>query len=317
MTEAKFIETNEPRWRELHQMTSALRKTSIKKMTTNKVREFARSFRNASMHLAYAKTHYPNGRAAPYLNQLVGAAHMYFFRTRKSAFGTVMDYLRSGFAKALRQQKSYIIAAFIIFMVGVAVAVSMVLVNKEFAALFLPVEYLEAANGFNESAGEAGSLSQAFMSSAVMTNNISVSFMSFALGITAGLGTIYVMFLNGGMLGALSALVFSTGGSAAHFFALILPHGFIELTAIYIAGGCGLLIGRAMLIPGNLKRKDAVILAGKQAAALLPGVVIMLVIAGIIEGFFTPANIAPWIKLAFSFGTIALMVVYYRLALKN
>jgi uncharacterized membrane protein SpoIIM required for sporulation len=148
-------------------------------------------------------------------------------------------------------------------------------------------------------------------SSFIMTNNIRVSFLAFALGITAGVGTVYVLFYNGMIIGALTAVVISGGESQASFWAMILPHGFIELTAIFISGAAGLMIGKAILIPGRLKRKDSAVKAAKKAAYFIPAIVIMLIAAGIIEGYFTPLKLSPVIKLMFAFVTLAGMVVYY------
>src|SRR2546425_12527604 len=126
-------------------------------------------------------------------------------------------------------------------------------------------------------------------SSAIMTNNMSVSFMTFATGITAGIGTLWFLFFNGLMLGVI--------GTACGFYQMsgqlwsfVAPHGVLELPAIFIAGGAGLRLAQALLFPGVLSRWDSLALGGGEAVRLLVGVIPMLIVAGLIEAFFSPSS---------------------------
>jgi uncharacterized membrane protein SpoIIM required for sporulation len=153
-----------------------------------------------------------------------------------------------------------------------------------------------------------------------MFNNISVSLRAFVFGITLGLGTIYVLFMNGALLGALTALMYMYG-SPKHYWSLILPHGVIELTAIFISGAAGLIIAKSILLPGEFTRKHSLIKGAKKAVSLVMGVVLMLVVAGIIEGFFTPLAISENVKLAFAAVTAIILAIYftvpYLIKMKN
>jgi uncharacterized membrane protein SpoIIM required for sporulation len=131
----------------------------------------------------------------------------------------------------------------------------------------------------------------AVLSSFIMTNNIKVSFGAFALGGTAGIGTAGLLFYNGIMLGELGA-IFHRHGLALQFWAMIVPHGVIELTAIVIAGAAGFLVARALLAPGDRGRRAALAHYGREAVQLVAGCAALLVVAGLIEGFVTPQ---PWI----------------------
>ena len=147
-----------------------------------------------------------------------------------------------------------------------------------------------------------------------MTNNIRVSIMALAFGITAGIGTAWILFYNGMIVGALAAYVASTGvpRNTLIFWSLILPHGVPELAAIFLSGACGLMIGRAMIAPGNYTRKDAVIKSAREAVHLVPGIAVILVIAGLIEGFFTPLGVPPGFKLGFALLTLFGLVLYFK-----
>jgi uncharacterized membrane protein SpoIIM required for sporulation len=139
--------------------------------------------------------------------------------------------------------------------------------------------------------------------------NILVSINALALGVTAGLGTGYALIRNGLMIGGLSGVA-SQHDVDLLFWAVILPHGIIELTAICFAGGAGFVLARAIYAPGDLPRRDALQIAGGEAARLMVGVIVMLVIAGLIEGFITPQPIHPMLKISFALLTGVLLLIY-------
>jgi uncharacterized membrane protein SpoIIM required for sporulation len=128
--------------------------------------------------------------------------------------------------------------------------------------------------------------------SSIAINNLSVAFRMVGGGIVAGLWTIYALFFNGLLIGAVATLV-GQNDLAYQFWAFVFPHGSLELPAIFIAGGAGLLIARALIFPGRYRRWEAVRIDGIQAAQLVMGIVPMLLIAGAIEGFFSPQPSIP------------------------
>jgi uncharacterized membrane protein SpoIIM required for sporulation len=149
------------------------------------------------------------------------------------------------------------------------------------------------------------------MSSLIITNNIRVAFSAFAAGIvTAGIGTIYLVVFNALMLGALGAL-FAHAGFGPDFWATVAPHGFIELTAIQIAGGAGLLVAAGVLLPGRLRRRDAIAQNSRRAGVLIAGVTAMLCVAGIIEGFFSPLRFPAEARASVGIVTGIALVAYF------
>jgi uncharacterized membrane protein SpoIIM required for sporulation len=126
----------------------------------------------------------------------------------------------------------------------------------------------------------------------IMRNNIQVSFLAFASGLTVGLLTLWVLFFNGLMIGTLTGLT-AYYGIGFELWTFVIGHGVIELTIIFISGGSGLMLGWAILRPGLLRRRDALAQAARKAVYLLLGAVPWLVIAGTIEGFISPNNNIP------------------------
>ncbi len=131
----------------------------------------------------------------------------------------------------------------------------------------------------------------------IMMNNIQVSFLAFSAGILLGLGTVFVLLFNGFVLGAIAAGVSQTP-AGVHFWAFVAPHGVLELPAIVMSGAAGMLLGFALVDPGEHSRLDALRLAGRQSAVIMLGVVVFLTVAGLVEGLFSPLVTAPAVKFA-------------------
>jgi uncharacterized membrane protein SpoIIM required for sporulation len=151
------------------------------------------------------------------------------------------------------------------------------------------------------------------MSSTIMTNNIQVTFGVYAGGLLAGLGTVLMLVFNGILLGAVTG-VFANYDANLHLWSFLLGHGVIELTAICIAGGAGLWLGSAMLLPGRLTRGEALVRRGRESVSLIGGTAVMLVLAGIIEGFVSPSALPARVKLVLAALLGTGMVLYLALA---
>jgi uncharacterized membrane protein SpoIIM required for sporulation len=146
-------------------------------------------------------------------------------------------------------------------------------------------------------------------SSAIMTNNLAVTFLTFAAGITAGIGTVWLIFFNGLLMG-----VIATACQQAHMsrdmWSFVCPHGSLELPAIFIAGGAGLRLASGMLFPVLYSRRDSITLAGRDAVRLVAGIIPMLVVAGTIEGFFSPSGAPVMLKFGVGAAFFALLLVW-------
>ena len=143
--------------------------------------------------------------------------------------------------------------------------------------------------------------------SAIATNNIQVTIYTFAFGALFGLGTLFYLAYNAANIASVVALTYRAG-FGNDLVTFMVGHGVIELSCIFIAGGAGLLIGSALVMPGDLSRADALKSRGRDAVRLMMGVAVLLVVAGTIEGFISPAPIRPAIK--FSIGAVTGLALY-------
>jgi uncharacterized membrane protein SpoIIM required for sporulation len=148
------------------------------------------------------------------------------------------------------------------------------------------------------------------MASQIIANNVQVTFGVFALGITAGIGSMLLLVLNGVSFGGVLGL-YQSKGILPLIVAFVAPHGVLELSAVCIAGGAGFLLAAALLIPGRRTRKRALIENGRRAIRLIAAATVLLLVAGSLEGFVSPI---PWwplrAKLAVAAATAVLLILY-------
>ncbi len=152
------------------------------------------------------------------------------------------------------------------------------------------------------------------MASVIISNNIQVTIFAFAGGLTAGLGTLYALTTNGVELGGVLGL-YQSKGILDLIIKFIAPHGVLELSAITLGGAGGLLLGSALLLPGSVTRREALVVRGQRALRLLAGAALLLLVAGTLEGLVSP--IPSWTlgqKLAVSAATTVLLVLYVTMS---
>lgn len=309
MKEEQFIKLNSDTWRELEILSTIINKSGLKILPSKEVKNFLRIFRQSSHHLAYARTHYPSSSVVSYLNSLINKCHSHVYAVKNISPGILLKYIARDFPRLLKEYRWFIICSFSFFAVGVLLSMLLVVVNVDNASMFLPENLISTIKSGKSGGGQ---WNYPLMSSYIMVNNISVSLKAFVMGITLGIGTIYVLFFNGALLGALTALVY-TYGNPMNYWSLILPHGIIELTAIFISGAAGLIIAKSILLPGKHSRRHSLIKGAKESISLIIGIIFMLVIAGIIEGFFTPLNISEISKLIFAAISGVILILYFSI----
>lgn len=313
MKEDKFIEQHSGQWQLLETTAARIEKSGLRKLGPENARIFLQSFRNTSHHLAYARTHYPDSDLTRYLNGLIGKCQTHVYAVERISPSEILRYLTRDYPRLLHAYQAFILGAFAVFLAGSVLGFVMVQFSVDNAGYFLPEGMAEA---IKENEMGSGEWNYPLMSSIIMTNNIGVALKAFVLGITLGVGTLYILFYNGALLGALTAVVYLYG-DPLKYWSLILPHGILELTAIFISGASGLLLARGILIPGELARRYSLIKGAQQAASLIFGVAAMLVLAGIIEGFFTPLPLDPWVKLSFAGVSAVAIGIYIFLGRTN
>ena len=154
---------------------------------------------------------------------------------------------------------------------------------------------------------------RATMAGFYINNNVGIALKCFALGILLGIGTVYTLLFNGIFLGAVSGYIVSQG-NGDRFLSFVISHGSFELTAIAVAGGAGLMLGNALIHPGQRKRFESLQVRGLEAVQIAGGAAVMLVVAAFIEAFWSPSDIPNLVKYVVGSGLWLLVFLYLGLA---
>jgi len=309
----RFIHDRKTSWQRLEVLLRLLDGSSLRRLQREEVRELGRIYRRTASDLAIARAESRDPRLVNYLNSLVIRAHGRIYRADAESGKRLREFFTKGFPQTFRRTWRYTALAFTVFLVFSVAGFVGTKRDPEFSELMgVPVaSRIAVANGERwwESLNEANQVGSSF----IMTNNIKVTFFTFAFGALFGVGTLFFLAYNGALNAALLALVYRAG-YGNELLTFMVGHGVIELSCIFFAGGAGLLIGSALLLPGDLSRADALRARALDAIRLVAGCVPVLVVAGIIEGFISPTPIHPAIKIGIGITTGIALYSYLLLA---
>jgi len=305
----KFINQRKSAWQRLEELLDLLDRASLRRLNREEVRELGRIYRRTASDLAIARAESRDPRLINYLNSLVIRAHGRIYRADAQGGKRIRNFFARELPRTFRRTWRYTALSFSVFAIFATFSFVATNLDPEFSELVgvnpaLREIYIETKTHWWESLNEEGNQIGA---ANIMQNNIRVTIMTFALGAMLGLGTIYYLAYNGANIASVLALTYQAG-FGNDLVTFMVGHGVIELSCIFIAGGAGLLIGSAMILPGDLSRADALKTRGMEAVRLMMGVALLLVVAAIIEGFISPAPINPRIK--FGIGALTGVALY-------
>ncbi len=248
------------------------------------------------------------------LNRIAVAGHNLLYghigASRKA--GTRKDWI-GAFARAVRDSIwAVALSAGLLFGSAVASYVA-VQAYPELAYDLVPPGFYDFEPTSDEHMHEIPGLARPLVSSSIMTHNIQVTLAAFGLGLTAGIGTAYLLLFNGLTLGAVAGWLSAQGRSRA-LWGWVMPHGGTEMLAICLAGAAGFLLAGAILAPGRTSRATALRLIAGRALTIELGVMFMLVIAGLIEGFVSPSGIGYPARIVILAVSLAAWAAYFFLA---
>jgi uncharacterized membrane protein SpoIIM required for sporulation len=310
----KFIDERKSNWQRLEDLLSLIEGNSLRNLSRAEVREFGELYRRAATDLAIARAETRDPKLINYLNSLVIRAHGKIYRAESQGFGLLWNFVAREFPQVFRRNARYFLLALGIFFFFGTSSYLLCYYSPEFANELGLDRYRTAAlenRQWWSSLNDANQIG----SSAILTNNIRVAFMAFALGALLGIGTVYVLAFNGLLIGGVVGVVYQASpafGNALVTF--MVGHGVVELSCIFIAGGAGMMIGYSLVNPGDLSRAQALKKKGMEAAKLVIGCAVLLFFAGIIEGFLSPSALPAWIKFGTGITTGIALYCYLLLA---
>ena len=313
MANDKFIEQHKTAWQRLEELLKLLDRSSMRRLHREEVRELGRIYRRTASDLAIARAESRDPRLINYLNSLVIRAPGRIYQADAQGGSLIKKFFARELPQTFRRTWRFTAVAFGVFALFGVIGFLGTKYDPEFSELVgVPAGFremfIETKTHWWEDLNQANQIG----ASSIFTHNIQVTIYTFAFGALFGVGTLFYLAYNGLVIASILSLTYNAG-FGNDLLTFMVGHGVVELSCIFMAGGAGLLIGSAMLMPGDLSRADALKSRGKDAVRLMVGVALLLVLAGIIEGFISPAPIPASIK--YSVGAITGIALYSYLLL--
>ena len=311
MISIRWLEKRKPYWARLEQLVQVSGR-GVRALRHSELQELGLLYRQTASDLAAVREDASSKQLAVYLNQLLGRSHNLIYHGHKTKASGIMRFYGETYPRVFRETLPQTLMALAIFAVTGLASWMVTMHDAGLAHRLLGpsmMETIERREMWTHSVVTIKPLA----SSGIMTNNLSVAFSTFALGITAGIGTIWMLAVNGVLIGVIGAATWKAG-MALQLWSFVAPHGVLELPAIFISGGAGLEIARGLLFPGFLPRRQSLAQAGGRGARLLLGTIPMLVVAGVIEGFFSPSAAPVAMKFILAGALFAALLAYLFVA---
>ncbi len=308
MISTRWLEKRKPHWAKLESLLNQSDRSGLRSLSRSDLQELSLLYRQIAADLAAIREDRGSVHYARYLNQLLVRAHNTIYSGHRASPMAVVSFFTRTYPVAFRRNLRHVALATLIFAVAGVVGAVLTYQNPDFKVKILGPQMVETIDRHQMWTHSIVGI-KPVASSAIMTNNMSVGFTTFAFGITAGLGTIYMMAFNGLLIGVIGVACYLSGMSV-QLWSFVAPHGVLELPAIFIAGGAGLRIAQGLLFPGVLPRRDSLARAGSEAVQLLLGTIPILILAGLIEAFVSPTGLAIRSKFSMAAALFVLLVVY-------
>lgn len=264
---------------------------------------FPKDYRRLCQHLALAQERGYSSYLIDPLQQLVLRGHQQLYRHRGWVSAHLLAFVLAGFPRLVREQWPFVLVSSLLFfgsLIGIGL---LVYLFPELIYSLIPVEQIsEMQSMYDPAAGHLGRATERaasddwVMFGYYIMHNIGIAFQTYASGLLFGLGSVFFLFFNGLMIGAVAGHLTHIG-YGENFWSFVVGHGAFELSAIALAGAAGLQLGWALIAPGRLSRGEALRLAARKSVLMICGVVLFLLIAAFIEAYWSSlTGPAPLIK---------------------
>lgn len=316
VTAERFVARKQEAWEDFRRIASRIERAGLRALAAPEIPAFAARYREVTADLARARTYGVSPEVVAYLERLVAAGHNALYRAPTGRRLAVARYIFREFPASVVESWRYVLVAFLLFAIPAGVGYAILRDQPDLAQEIAPAVMVSRAEQAAEREARGVGYAQAenedrpVLASWIITNNIMVCLSAFAGGLVAGLLTVVSLVYNGLLLGV-GFGVFANYHAAAYLATFIAGHGVLELTAIFISGGAGFRLARALIAPGDLTRRDALVVQGAIAVRMIGAVVCMLALAGTIEGLLSASDAPPAFKFGISALSAVLLVCYF------
>lgn len=308
MISTRWLEKRKPYWSKLETLLNQSAQGGLKSLSRSDLQELSLLYRQSAADLAAIREDRGSVHFARYVNQLLVRAHNTIYSGRRASTSAMFSFFWNTFPSIFRRNLKHCLLAVLIFLIAGGVGATLTYQNPDFKVKILGPQMVETIDRHEMWTHSIVGI-KPLASSAIMTNNMSVGFTTFAFGITAGLGTIYMMAFNGLLIGVIG-MACGLSGMSLQLWSFVAPHGVLELPAIFIAGGAGLRLAQGLLFPGILPRRESLARSGLEAVQLVLGTIPILIVAGLIEAFVSPTGLPVALKFSMAGALFVLLAAY-------
>lgn len=307
MKETKFIEQNKEKWKEFETLLDTKSKDPDR---------LSDLYVQITDDLSYSKTYYKNRLVRAYLNNISQKVYLSIYKTKKTPLSKITYFWTEELPYIIYQCRKELLASFIIFFLAAAIGAVSVLSDPDYAEIVTSPSYVSMTKE-NIKKGDPMAVykdkDSVNMFLRIAWNNIMVSFNVFALGALACVGSIFMLLMNGTMLGGFQFFFWGKGeGVFTESLLTVWQHGTIEILCIVIAGGAGIVLGRGLISPGSYPRLQSFQIAARKGLLIMASIIPLIIIAAFIEGFVTRLTTAPLIfRVAVILLSLGVMFGYY------
>ncbi|MBT8494145.1 MAG: stage II sporulation protein M [Deltaproteobacteria bacterium] len=317
----EFRKERESSWKELEYLVEKVEKRGVKSLTADELSRLPVLYRATLSSLSVARNISLDQNVVKYLESLAGRAYFTVYGSKRHLFDAVSGFFLYQFPTAVRKAKWALLLSFAFLMLGTVTAFMMVSADPDSYYSFVGDAYAQGRNpasstaelkdvlysGQEHEAEELGAFA-----SFLFTHNAKIGMVAFALGFAIGIPTMFLLFVNGLILGAFAAL-YDSRGLSLDLWGWLLPHGVTELGAVILCGGAGLVLAQCLVFPGRHTRLENLAMRGRLAGQIVLGAVVFFLIAGVIEGVFRQRVQSVPIRYTFAIGSLVLWALYFGL----
>jgi uncharacterized membrane protein SpoIIM required for sporulation len=302
--EGQFIQQNIEKW-----------KTYQYEPTTDPD-ETARRFTELVDDLGYSRTFYPHSKVTEYLNRLASGIYLGIYKNKKEESSRIVRFWKTELPVIVRKHHRELLYSLIIFLVFAIMAAFSASHDQHFVRGVMGDSYVEMTEeniAKGDPFGVYKSQDPLSMFLWIAVHNIQVAFLIFVSGILACLGTVWLLFRNGVMLGSFQYYFFAKGLGWQSVL-VIWIHGTLEISSFIISGAAGILLGKSLLFPGTYKRLPSLKQGAKDGVKLMIGLVPVFIMAAFLEGFVTRYSGMPvWLSLLILAFSLSFIIWYFVL----
>ncbi|NBF02892.1 stage II sporulation protein M [Pseudomonas sp. Fl5BN2] len=318
MKQSLFESRHQPQWQHFEQQLEQLERGRAKNADCQ---TFVQDYRRLCQHLALAQERGYSSYLIDPLQQLALRGHQQLYRQRTAISANILGFILAGFPRLVRQEWRLVLIASLLFfgsLLGIGLLVY--LFPELIYSVVSPQQVTEMQGMYDPAAGRLGRAAERassedwVMFGYYIMHNIGIAFQTFASGLLFGLGSVFFLFFNGLIIGAIAGHLTQIGFGQT-FWPFVIGHGAFELTAIALSGAAGLKLGWALIAPGRLPRGEALLQAARISVQLIYGVIAFLLIAAFVEAYWSSMTWpAAWIKYSVGAALWSLVLAYLSLA---